>query len=78
MENNVHQNFLIGALMGGLAGAAAVLLMTPTSGEALRAKLMSRFMHKVRHRRSKGHSPLRTRAHAKPRRRVVKKKARTA
>lgn len=40
MNNNNQQNFFMGALFGSLAGATAMLLFTPLSGERIRNKLM--------------------------------------
>lgn len=40
-NNHQQQNFFMGALLGGLAGATAMLLFTPVSGERLRNKLMN-------------------------------------
>jgi gas vesicle protein len=34
--------FLVGLLVGGLAGAATVLLLTPQSGEEMRAQIRQR------------------------------------
>jgi gas vesicle protein len=34
--------FLVGLLVGGLAGAATVLLLTPQSGEGMRAQIRRR------------------------------------
>lgn len=36
-------SFIFGALLGGLIGAGAALLLTPSSGEALRGQLGERF-----------------------------------
>lgn len=50
--NNQNQTLLIGALMGGLVGAAAVLLSTPYSGAKLRNKILNGLPHespKTRH-----------------------------
>lgn len=35
-------NFLTGMILGSLAGAAAVMLLTPTSGETLRSRIQER------------------------------------
>jgi gas vesicle protein len=35
-------NFLSGMILGGLVGAAAVMLFTPTSGEDLRLRIQER------------------------------------
>ena len=35
-------NFLTGMILGGLVGAAAVMLFTPTSGENLRLRIQER------------------------------------
>lgn len=35
-------NFLMGALLGGLIGAAVAILIAPSSGEQIRANMMSR------------------------------------
>ena len=35
-------NFFTGMVLGGLAGAAAVMLFTPTSGENLRLRIQER------------------------------------
>jgi gas vesicle protein len=43
--NNQNQTLLIGALMGGLVGAAAVLLSTPYSGAKLRNKILNGLPH---------------------------------
>jgi gas vesicle protein len=51
MENNIEEhaydmnntkNVLIGLLIGGLAGAAAMLLFTPQSGKRTRAQIQTR------------------------------------
>jgi gas vesicle protein len=36
-------NFLFGAMLGGLIGAGTALLLTPSSGEALRGQIGDRF-----------------------------------
>ena len=43
--NNQNQTLLIGALLGGFVGAAAVLLSTPYSGAKLRSKILNGFPH---------------------------------
>lgn len=43
-NNNSQQNFFMGALLGSLAGATAMLLFTPLSGERIRTKLMRGIM----------------------------------
>ena len=50
--NNHNQTLLIGALLGSLIGAAAVLLSTPYSGAKLRSKILNGLPHespKARH-----------------------------
>lgn len=50
--NSQNQTLLIGALMGSLVGAAAVLLSTPYSGAKLRSKILNGLPHdepKARH-----------------------------
>jgi gas vesicle protein len=51
MENNIEErvynkneplNFLIGALIGGLAGAVAMLLFAPQSGKRTRAQILNK------------------------------------
>ena len=37
--------FFLGAFTGGLLGAAAVLILTPMSGEKVRGQIGSRFMN---------------------------------
>ena len=39
MLNQTHKDFMLGALLGGTAGAAAALLLTPVSGTKLREKM---------------------------------------
>lgn len=49
---NHNQTLLIGALLGGFVGAAAVLLSTPYSGAKLRSKILNGLPHetpKTRH-----------------------------
>lgn len=41
MANN-NQNLLIGALLGGVLGAATLLLFTPVSGAKVRQKIANR------------------------------------
>ncbi len=45
--NNHNQTLLIGALLGGLIGAAAVLLSTPYSGAKLRNKILNGLPHEA-------------------------------
>lgn len=45
--NNHNQTLLIGALLGGLVGAAAVLLSTPYSGAKLRNKILNGLPHEA-------------------------------
>lgn len=42
---NHNQTLLIGALLGGFVGAAAVLLSTPYSGAKLRSKILNGLPH---------------------------------
>ena len=51
MENNIEEyvyakngpkNFLLGLLIGGLTGAAAMVLLAPQSGKRTRAKIQNR------------------------------------
>jgi gas vesicle protein len=37
--------FVLGAFTGGLLGAAAVILLTPVSGQDMRDQLSNRFRH---------------------------------
>lgn len=43
MEQNTKQEFLVGALIGGIVGAAAALIFTPVSGAKLRNEINSGF-----------------------------------
>ena len=47
MMNNHNQTLLIGALLGSLIGAAAVLLSTPYSGAKLRSKILNGLPHEA-------------------------------
>ena len=41
--NDSNQTYLIGALLGAVIGATAVLLLTPISGEKARKKVLNGF-----------------------------------
>lgn len=42
METKTAEDFLWGALLGGLIGAATALVLTPISGQALRKKIRNK------------------------------------
>ena len=49
MSNNINktQNILLGLLIGSLAGATAMLLFAPQSGQRTRAQIQSKSIHSL-------------------------------
>ncbi len=58
MVSRTQEDFVIGALIGGAIGAAAILLFTPYSGSELRKQILNGFgrLNGVKSKRSTSHA----------------------